>query len=173
MFYDARGQAVRTRQSDGSEQRVVFGVPARSPHPGLANPGIYAPTPWEAYTYDANDNAGRTHGTAGQRAYRHHWNTPASIVVDALGRTRLPSRATAPGQPETRCRGSRTSHSVPLRHPGQPRHASPTRWAGIAFRYTFDLAKRRWRVDSIDAGRRDTVLDASAIPSKAATARAR
>jgi YD repeat-containing protein len=30
----------------------------------------------------------------------------------------------------------------------------------VTFRYSFDLAKRRWRVDGIDAGRRDTVVDA-------------
>ena len=38
------------------------------------------------FTYDANDNAGRTH-PAEAAAYRDHWDTPSSIVVDALGRT--------------------------------------------------------------------------------------
>ena len=60
---------------------MVFGIPA-----DLADPEHYTPTPWETYTYDANDNAGRTHGDA-TAAYSAHWNTPASIVVDALGRT--------------------------------------------------------------------------------------
>src|SRR5437773_3655197 len=37
----------------------------------------------------------------------------------------------------------------------------------VAFRYLFDLAKRRWRVDSIDAGRRDTVADVLGNPVEA------
>ena len=36
----------------------------------------------------------------------------------------------------------------------------------VAFRYVFDIAKRRWRMDSIDAGRRDTVLDVLGNPSE-------
>lgn len=81
MFYDPRGQVVRTANPDGSEQRVILGIPA-----DLADPDVFAPTPWESYTYDANDNAARTHpDTAG--SYRDHWNTPASTEIDALGRT--------------------------------------------------------------------------------------
>ena len=60
---------------------MIFGVPA-----DLAHPDQYDPIPWEAYTYDTNDNAGRTHAEA-STAYQQHWNTPASAVVDALGRT--------------------------------------------------------------------------------------
>src|SRR5450432_1216545 len=86
MFYDPRGQLVRTVNPDGSEQVVVFGVPGAIAAPDLSDPDVFEPTPWEAYTYDANDNAGRTHPAAAA-AYRHHWNTPASILVDALGRT--------------------------------------------------------------------------------------
>ena len=48
---------------DGSEQRVVYGVSGTIDVPGCLsiNPDLFEPTPWEAYTYDANDNAGRTH----------------------------------------------------------------------------------------------------------------
>ena len=84
MFYDPRGQAIRTLNPDGSEQRVIYGVPGTIAAPDLAHPEIFEPTPWEAYTYDANDNAGRTH-PAESAGYRHHWNTPASILIDALG----------------------------------------------------------------------------------------
>ena len=52
MFYDPRGQVIRTLNPDGSEQRVIYGIPA-----DLTNPEQFAPTPWEAYTYDANDLA--------------------------------------------------------------------------------------------------------------------
>ena len=86
MFYDPRGHAIRTLNPDGSEQRVIFGVPGTIAAPDLTHPDSFEPTPWEAYTYDANDNAGRTH-PAESAAYQHHWNTPASILIDALGRT--------------------------------------------------------------------------------------
>ena len=65
--YDPRGLAVRTIYPDGSEQRLVPGVP-----PDLTDPDQYTPSPWETYRYDNNDNAGRTH--PGQ----------LGIVVDAL-----------------------------------------------------------------------------------------
>jgi hypothetical protein len=86
MFYDPRGHAIRTLHPNGSEQRVIYGVPGNIATPDLAHPENFEPTPWEAYTYDANDNAGRTH-PAESSTYQHHWNTPASILIDALGRT--------------------------------------------------------------------------------------
>lgn len=55
MYYDPRGQVIRTVNPDSSEQRVIYGVPA-----DLTKPEQFTPTPWETYTYDANDNAGRT-----------------------------------------------------------------------------------------------------------------
>src|SRR5262249_10112577 len=81
IYFDPRGRAIRTVNPDDSEQRVVHGVPA-----DLTNPDQITPTPWETYTYDANDNAGRTHPTTAT-GYQDHWNTPASSIVDALGRT--------------------------------------------------------------------------------------
>jgi hypothetical protein len=83
MFYDPRGHLIRSVNPDGSEQRVIFGVPGTIAQPDVSNPDGYEPTPWEAYTYDANDNAGRTAPIA-SASYRHHWNTPGSIVIDAL-----------------------------------------------------------------------------------------
>ena len=71
----------RRLASSASSRRARHHRGARSD-----NPETFEPTPWETYTYDANDNAGRTH-PAESAGYRHHWNTPASIVVDALGRT--------------------------------------------------------------------------------------
>src|SRR6185437_9505433 len=46
MFYDPRGQVLRTLNPDGSEQRVVLGVPG-----DLTDPDAYSPTPWECYAY--------------------------------------------------------------------------------------------------------------------------
>jgi hypothetical protein len=81
MFYDPRGQVIRTLNPDGSEQRVIYGVPV-----DLSDPKKFKPTPWETFTYDANDNAGRTHAASSGK-YSIHWNTPASALIDPLGRT--------------------------------------------------------------------------------------
>lgn len=90
MIYDPRGQVIRTINPDGSEQHVIYGIPNHLDDPPLAptDTSKFSPTPWEAYTYDANDNAGRTHASIEPHcSYRHHYNTPASIEIDALGRT--------------------------------------------------------------------------------------
>ncbi len=94
MYYDPRGQVVRTVNPDSTEQWVVFGKPGNVttlttnalgiPKPQNTTNG--GPTPWESYTYDANDLGGRTHpvenaGSSG------HWNTPSSSLLDPLGRT--------------------------------------------------------------------------------------
>jgi RHS repeat-associated protein len=151
MFYDPRGQAIRTVQPDGSEQRVVFGVPT-----DLADPDDYTPTPWTSYAYDANDNAGRTH--AKQAAtYKAHWNTPTSVEVDALGRT--VSAVTRNGAATADWFTTKSTYDI------QGNVVSITDALGReAFRYVYDLGHRSWRTDSIDAGRRDIVLDAIGAP---------
>ena len=151
IFYDPRGQVVRTVNPDGSEQRIILGIPA-----DLGVPDLFSPTPWESYTYDSNDNAGRTHGdTAG--AYRAHWNTPASIEIDALGRT---VRAVARnGATDADWFTTRSAYDI-LGNLVSITDALDRE----AFRYALDLAKRRWRMDSIDAGRRDEVPDALGRP---------
>ena len=94
MFYDPRGQVIRTLNPDGSEQRVIYGVPA-DPGP---SPNDFAPTPWEAYTYDANDNAGpHPMASASRSGYQapleHAGQHRASMPWAARSK---PSRATAP-----------------------------------------------------------------------------
>jgi RHS repeat-associated protein len=154
LLYDPRGQVIRTVNPDGSEQHIVFGIPR-----DLANPDDYAPMAWESYTYDANDNAGRTHGDVAS-AYRDHWNTPASIAVDALGRTITAIVRNGP-DPVKDWYVTRSSYDI------QSNLVSISDALGReAFRYVFDLLKRRWRMDSIDAGRRDTVLDVLANPAE-------
>ncbi|WP_344663342.1 SpvB/TcaC N-terminal domain-containing protein [Catenulispora yoronensis] len=157
IFYDPRGQAVRTVEPDASERLVVTGVPA-----DLKDPAAFEPTPWETYTYDANDNAGRTHGAAAQ-AFAGSWDTPASIEVDALGRTvRSVARTAASQQPDALLT-TRFTYDI------QSHLLTVTDALGRqAFGYAFDLLGRRWRVDGADAGRRDTIPDAlgSAIESR-------
>ncbi|WP_405820218.1 FG-GAP-like repeat-containing protein [Streptomyces sp. NBC_01390] len=146
-FYDPHGRVERTVHPDGSEQRTVYGIPA-----DLADPDRCLPTPWESYTYDAQDNAGRTHPAQAQ-PYASHWNTPASTEIDALGRV-VTAVARNGRTPDDRFI-TRSTYDI------QGNLVAITDALGReAFRYSFDLAKRRWRTDSIDAGRRDTVPDA-------------
>jgi RHS repeat-associated protein len=159
LTYDPRGRLVVNANPDGSEQRVIVGVPI-----DLSDPDHFTPTPWETYTYDANDNAGRTHpGVA--TAYEHHWNTPASTLVDALGRTietveRHRSRA-AVGQPLSPIHEYRGRSSYDI----QGNLLAVTDALGReVFRHFYDLIKRPLRAVSIDAGTRLTVLDASSNP---------
>ena len=112
------GRSIRTVNPDGSEQRVVFGVPV-----DLADPDVFAPTPWESFTYDANDNAGRTHAAAAE-SYRE----PLEHADQHRGRRPRPRRhRRRPQRPRPRHRLVR--HPLDLRHPGQPDRAHRRRSA--------------------------------------------
>ncbi|MFG1809550.1 SpvB/TcaC N-terminal domain-containing protein [Streptomyces sp. NPDC049040] len=150
-FYDPLGQAVRTVQPDGSEQRVVPGVPA-----DLADPDVFAATAWESFTYDADDNAGRTHPGATED-FRSHWNTPESIEVDALGRTVRAVQRNGPAAGDRFTTASRYDIQGNLLTVTDP-------LGRVAFRYHYDLAKRRWRIEGADGGRQDSVPDALGTP---------
>jgi RHS repeat-associated protein len=144
-YYDPRGQVVRVVNPDGSEQRAIYGVPL-----DLADPERITPTPWDRYSYDANDNAGRTDPVAAN-GYRTHWNTPTSAVVDAWGRT----------VQTTRRNGAEllvSTQSLDVR--GNVRAVVDPE-SRRAFEYAYDLANRTIHFDSIDAGTRTTVYDAA------------
>jgi RHS repeat-associated protein len=148
MSYDPRGHLLRTVNPDGSEQRVVPGIPL-----DLAAPDEYRPTPWESYTYDQNDNAGRTHPTEAA-GYQAHWNTPTSVELDGLGRV---TRTVVRNGTEELV----TEQAYDLRG----NLVSIVDALGRnAFGYLYDLAGRRWRADSADAGRHLTVFDAADSP---------
>lgn len=167
MFYDPRGQVIRTLNPDGSEQRVIYGIPAN-----LNNPNEFAPTPWEAYTYDANDLApvsfhptdrlpdGSPKPLTDRAPAAHHF-TPPNIVIDALGRTVLAVARNRdapenPGDPLPPIQELRTQSTYDIRGNVLTVTDALDR---VAFRYTYDLANRPWRNDSIDAGLRRTVLN--------------
>ena len=171
MFYDPRGQVVRTVNPDGSEQRRRPRRPGR-PRPtrtAFTPDAVGDPTPTTPTTTPAAPTP-----TASQ-AYADHWNTPASTEVDALGRTvtaRRPQRRRRrrlvhhPVRPTTsRATSSRSptplgrsAFTLPLR-PGQapladgqhrrrpPRHACPTRSASRSRAAT---ARARSRLASFD-----------------------
>lgn len=151
-FYDARGRVERTLNPDGSEQCVLTGMPV-----DLANPSVHAPSAWESFTYDVNDNAGRTHPGSSSK-YASHWNTPSSVTVDVLGRTVL--AVVRNGADEaTEWFATRSGYDI------QGNLLTVVDPLGReALRCVFDLAGRRWRVDSIDAGRRDVVPDVLGRP---------
>lgn len=157
QFYDPLGRLCLTISADGAERRVVYGVPA-----ALDTPLTFTPTPWERYSYGPNDNAGRTHaGTAAD--YRHHWNTPASTLVDALGQTIASTERNRDAPP------AGTGLAPPIvelpttsEYDLRGNLVSATDALGrTAFRYVHDAADHVIRSESLDAGVRLTILDAA------------
>jgi RHS repeat-associated protein len=151
LSYDPRGRLLRTLNPDGSEQRVVYGIPA-----DLTNPEQFAPSPWESYTYDANDLAPLSKApdgsTLGAAAPSSHHFTPVSYVVDPLGRTTEITARSGP-DPANWFR-TRTTHDI------RGNVLTVTDALGrVAFRHAYDLANRPWRTESIDAGLRRIVLN--------------
>ena len=149
IFYDPRGQVLRTVNPDGSEQRVVPGVPD-----AFDDPTRFVPTPWELYAYDANDNAGRTHPDDAA-AYASHWNTPVSVVVDAWGRATSSTRRNGP-HPATdwfvsssvyNSRGALVETRDEL--------------GRTCFRYSYDLVDRAMTLASLDGGTTIKIHDAA------------
>jgi RHS repeat-associated protein len=178
LFYDPRGQVIRTLNPDGSEQRVIYGKPAKpddlalDAHGDPFATGKFLPSPWEIYTYDANDLAPisyRPETAADEKrisltdkAPSHHHFTPSSALVDALGRTLLAvernrAKAEATGTlPAIQEYYTRSQYDI------QGNLLKVTDALGrAAFRHTYDLAKRMLRIDSLDAGTRRIALDAA------------
>ena len=160
-YYDPRGQVIRTLNPDSSEQWVIYGVPGTIATPDLNNPDNYEPTPWEAYTYDAGDNAGRTHGSAAQ-SFEHYWNTPASIEIDALGRTiTAVERNRSHGTSAT---DAVEEHITRNTYDIQGNLLTVTDALNReAFHYTYSLVPESapLRIESIDAGVRRVMVDAA------------
>jgi RHS repeat-associated protein len=160
LHYDPRAHVIRTVNPDASEQTVIYGVPGSIAKPDVSTPEVFEPTPWEAYTYDAADNAGRTHaGTS--TPYEQCWNTPSSILIDALGRTTQATERnrnqqadgtwSAIGEYVTASTYDIVGNLLTVTDP----------LGRTAFTYNYDLMKRALSTFSIDAGTRTTVPDAA------------
>lgn len=149
MYYDPRGHVIHTVDPDSSEQLVIYGIPT-----DLTKPDQFTPTPWDAYTYDANDNAGRTHPAASV-GYQNHWNTPSNVVVDALGRT-VQTVARNGTNSATDWYITRSTYDI------RGNLLTITDALGrTAFQHIYDLANRALRTENIDAGVRRMIVDAA------------
>jgi RHS repeat-associated protein len=171
MFYDPVGRVARTLNPDGSEQRVIFGVPGKINKPNLSKPDVFEPTPWETYTYDANDLAPIskdpvTDKRLTDRAPLHHHFTPSSIVLDALGRTVVTIERNIdqsadpedPSSPLPLMQELRTESTYDIRgNLLRVKDALDRK----AFQYVYDLGNNALRIENIDAGIRRTILDAA------------
>jgi RHS repeat-associated protein len=166
-FYDPLGGAVRTVNADGSETRGIRGVPARRDgQPDLAHPEEFLPSPWEIWSYDVNDNAGRdrspaaadpARGRVAKEAFQHHVDTPSSIELDALERT---VAATQRLRPEAA--GGLTSTSrYDLR--GNPLEQTDAKGRKTGQGW-FDYLSRPLKSVSLDGGERWALADAAGFP---------
>ncbi|MCK6695305.1 MAG: hypothetical protein L6Q97_24785, partial [Thermoanaerobaculia bacterium] len=155
MEYDPRGQVIRTVNPDGSAQRVIYGIPD-----ALDTPDDFTPTPWEAYTYDANDLAPLTHGnTAEPQKFQGHWFSPANIEIDSLGRTiKAVQREKQSQHPKdwivTTTRYDIRGNVLEIRDA----------FDRPAFLHAYDLANQPLLINSIDAGIRTTIYNALGNP---------
>lgn len=170
-FYDPLGRVLRTVAADGSETRVVRGTPpVLAGAPVLTAPDAFSPSPWEVWSYDSNDNAGRdaaaasgdlaedlSRGRIARSAFLSHLDTPSSLVVDALGRTisatqRLTSVSTG-----------WLTETVKYDLLGNVlEHKDP--YGRTVTSAVYDYVKRPLRASSLDAGNRWLVHDAAGMP---------
>jgi RHS repeat-associated protein len=152
MLYDPRGQLIRTLNPDGSEQHIIFGIPS-----DLTTPQDFTPTPWETFTYDANDLAPVTmipdRLSLSARASATHHFTPASTLLNAQGKVIAQVARNSRAQTDWYL-----THSIYDIRGNVLEIIDPL--GRSAFRYAYDLFNRALRADSIDAGLRTSTLDA-------------
>ena len=149
--YDPRGRVVLVGNPDGSLRRTVFGVPVDPSDPDTA-----PPTPWTVTEYDENDLAPATGPLAGKVPTELRF-LPVTRILDGLGRdvcrVARGGAASATWPAERRTYDARGNVLSIVDELGR-----------TAFENAYDLADRPMRVDSIDGGRRITVLDAAGLP---------
>jgi RHS repeat-associated protein len=155
-FYDPRGQLIRSINPDGSEQRVIFGIPDR-----LETPDDFEPTPWETYRYDQNDLAPLSlkpddpTETLKGSAPETHYFTPAHAILDGFGRDICHMECHGP-EPETDRHITRSSYDL------RGNLLTVTDALGReAFKHIYDLLDHELSVHSIDAGLRTSIRDAA------------
>ena len=154
MFYDPRGQLIRIVNPDGSQRRILFGVPRdRSDLDRVMH------TPWVTNVYDENDlavhSAAPDGGSLAGRAPASHHDTPTLTVIDALGRT-VCQLMHGGADPAADGHLTRTGYDVRGNVlTGIDEHGR------TAFAATYDFADAPLRTVSIDAGTKVVVRDAA------------
>jgi len=154
IYYDALGRPQRTLNPDGTEQRVVYGVPN-----ALNTPGSFKASPWERYSYDANDLAPLTHPSDTSVPSAHHW-TPKSELIDALGRTVKTT--------EHNAHFNGTAHdSVVMKYrydiKGQLLEVTDP-LNRVCFTHKYDTAGNNLWTEHLDSGEKKLVVDAQGKP---------
>jgi RHS repeat-associated protein len=168
MYYDSIGRAVRTLNPDGTEQRVVTGKPL---NPDLS-PAPFRPTPWESYTYDANDLADITHPSGGHNVPTGHFLTPRSVKIDALGRMiESTDRNYNGGLEEVVMRYFYDIRGNKLRVDDAIKVANPSAGRDSAFLHVYDLANQPLKTTHIDGGVKTMVINAAGLPVEARDAK--
>lgn len=158
MYYDSIGRAVRTLNPDGTEQRVLTGIPVALDV--LTN---FSPTPWESYTYDANDLAPLTHPSDTTVPNGHHY-TPRSARIDALGRMveSIDRNWVGTAVEEIVMRYAYDIRGNTLRVDDALKVAGASRPS--AFAHVYDLANQPLKTTHIDGGIKTVVINAAGLP---------
>jgi RHS repeat-associated protein len=154
IYYDPLGRQQRLLNPDGSQESFVFGIPN-----ALDNPEQFDPSPWESYSYDTNDNGGRTStaNNAINTPTTHH-NTPNSSIIDALGRVveQVERNGLDPG---TEWHHKKTVYDI------QGNALKIYDALGrLAFNFSYDLLKQKLRTELLDGGIRKSAFDAASNP---------
>lgn len=150
MYYDPRGQLIRTVNPDNTEQRVVLGVPG-----SLNTPDTFDPTPWETYTYDASDlgTVAPSNAATSVAPDPSHLFTPSSQLVDPLGRVRCSIQRNGANSSDV--------YVTQSRYDIRGNVISVTDSLGRqAFSHVYDQMNRPLRISSIDAGDRTSLANA-------------
>lgn len=166
MYYDPRGKVIRTVNPDNSEQWVIHGKPATLSSVAMNNSWSfknYMHTPWESYTYDANDLGEKTHPGLG--AINTHWNTPSNSIVDGLGRTIKTT---------SRLDNNTQNNEVVMKYEYDIQGNLLTTTDSlnrIVFHHKYGLAKQLLWEKHIDSGESTAIADATGKPVEATDAK--
>ena len=156
LFYDALGRPQRTVNPDQTQQLVVYGIPA-----ALDSPDVFLPSPWERYSYDANDLAPLFYLNDGSVPQSHHY-TPKSELIDALGRTVRTTEHLAHFDSDS---GSYQDVVMRYSYDIQGRLLAVTDPLGrVCFSHKYDTAGNNLWTEHLDSGEKILIVDAQGKP---------
>lgn len=176
-FYDPLSRVVRMATADGSEKRILRGTPPIVDlNPVLDDPDAFSPSPWEVWTYDANDNAGRdlsartldinedlSRGRAARAAFLSHIDTPSNVVLDALGRAVTSTQRLAKDSSMGNWITYQSVYDL-LGNLLEYRDKVGTPSGRLVTSAVYDYLSRPLKTTSLDAGERFVLRDAADMP---------